>query len=74
MWNNDKELFSYLMRIAASVFLSLAWFMACLSAGIFLELGHTQSGTKLIFVILFYLGVAISGIVLFLYIKKLWKK
>lgn len=74
VWKNDSELFRYLMRLATSVFLGLGWFMACLAAGIFWELAHTSTGTKLIFVMLYYLCVIGTGFLLFRYLQKLWKK
>ena len=71
--NWDPDVKKFLLKVLNSVSLVLLWMMACATAGIYFELGYTNS-KPVIYTILFYSGMIISLLFLLLYLYKTWKK
>lgn len=69
----DPEVKKYLKKIINSLFSGLLWLMACVTAGLYFELG-SSNGKPVIYTILFYAGMLISLLLLIRYLYNTWKK
>jgi hypothetical protein len=69
----DPEVKKYFRKILFSVALGLIWMTACATAGIYYELGYS-SGKPAVYTILFYVGMAISLLLLIRWYYNTWKK
>jgi hypothetical protein len=70
--NWDPDVKKFLLKVLNSISLVLFWMMACVTAGIYFELGYTN-GKPLIYTILFYAGMLITLVLLIRYLYNKWK-
>lgn len=70
--NWDPDVKKFLLKVLNSVSLVLLWMMACVTAGIYFELGYTN-GKPVVYTILFYTGMVVSLGLLVRYLYNKWK-
>jgi hypothetical protein len=70
--NWDPDVKKFLLKVLNLISLVLFWMMACVTAGIYFELGYTN-GKPLIYTILFYAGMLITLVLLIRYLYNKWK-
>ena len=66
----DPEIKRFFRKILNTIFSGLAWMMATLTAGVYFGLAYHE---KLLYIILFYIGLAVSLALLLRYYYKMWK-
>jgi hypothetical protein len=70
--NWDPDVKKFLLKVLNSFSLVLLWMMACITAGIYYQLGYTN-GKPVIYTILFYAGMVITLVLLLRYLYNTWK-
>ncbi len=68
----DPEIKKYFRKIISSVSWSLLWLLSGATAGIYYGLGYS-AGKPLYYTILFYTGMAVTGLLLFRHLYRTWK-
>jgi membrane protease YdiL (CAAX protease family) len=66
----DPEVVKFFRKILNTIATGLLWMMAVLTAGVYFGLAHHSN---LLYVILFYLGLAVSLGLLLRYYYRMWK-
>lgn len=69
----DPDIKKFLLNVLNSIGMVLLWLLACVTAGIYFELGYTN-GKPIIYTILFYAGMFITLMLLLCYLYNTWKK
>lgn len=69
----DPDVKKYFIKILNSISFGLLWLMACVTAGIYYGLAYAD-GKPLIYIILFYAGMALSLFLLLRYYYRAWRK
>ncbi|MBL7729578.1 MAG: hypothetical protein JNM88_00250 [Chitinophagaceae bacterium] len=72
MANWDDNVKQFFVKIMNSVALGLLWLMACVTAGLYYELGYS-AGKPVIYTILFYIIAVATLVLLIRYLIKTWK-
>lgn len=73
MPNWDKDVKEFFIKILNSIAWGLMWMIACVTAGLYFELGYSN-GKPVIYTIIFYACAAISLALFIWYLYKTWKK
>ena len=66
----DPEIKRFFRKILNTIVTGLAWMMAVLTAGVYFGLAYHSS---LLYIILFYIGLAVSLGLLLRYYYRMWK-
>lgn len=70
-WDDDVK--SFFVKIINSIALGLLWMMACVTAGLYFELGYAN-GKPLIYTIIFYIAAVFTLLLLVRHLIKMWRK
>jgi len=69
----DPDVKKYFIKILNTVSLGLLWMITCATAGIYYKLGY-KNDKPMLYVFLFYIGMALSLALLIRWFYKIWKK
>lgn len=68
----DPEVKKYFRKIINTISFGLIWLMSCVTAGLYFRLAY-RDGKPLLYVILYYAGLAITLFFLVRYYYRIWK-
>jgi hypothetical protein len=69
----DPEVKNFFVKIINSIAFGLIWMIACVTAGLYFELGYAN-GKPVIYTVIFYFAAIVSLIFLVRYLIRTWKK